>query len=132
MYNMEARISCFLIDLADLVIWFGIRVHGTKQHKGQKVGNVVQAKRKQLLKRSQSMVSSNQLLPLKHSFQFNEQQDSFALSLEATVPIFCVAVLATVDVEFLELQGSVAILTVSNTLPGSTARSMATYRCDVE
>jgi hypothetical protein len=88
----------------------------------------MQAKRKLMQKSSNSFVSINQLLPLKHSFQFKESQGVFCLSLESTVPIFCVAVTATVDVEFLELQGSVAILTVCEALPGSTARSMATYR----
>jgi hypothetical protein len=97
-------------------------------YNNSKFTTLVQAKRKQMHKRSQSFVSTNQLLHLKHSFQFKEQQGVFCLSLESTVPIFCVAVLATVDVEFLELQGSVAILTVSAPLPGSTARSMATYR----
>lgn len=81
------------------------------------------------MKRSQSLVATNQLLPLKHSFQLNEKQNMFHLSLEATVPIFCVAVMSTVRAEFLELQGSVAILTVSEPPTNSTVRNMATYRC---
>lgn len=89
----------------------------------------VQAKRKQMHNRSQSFVSTNQLLPLKHSFQLDERQGVFSLSLEATVPIFCVAVVATVDAEFLEAQGSVAILTVTAPPPCSAARCLATYRC---
>ena len=88
----------------------------------------VQAKRKQMFQRSASFVSSNRLLPLKHSFQFDAQRGVFCLALEATVPIFCVAVVATVHAEFLELQGSVAILTVSDPSPNSTARCLATYR----
>jgi hypothetical protein len=88
----------------------------------------VQAKRNLLHQRSAAMVASAQLLPLKHSFQFDARQGMYNLALESTVPIFCVAVLATVDVEFLKLQGSVAILNVSKPLPGCSARSLATYR----
>eukprot|EP00892_Ulva_mutabilis_P000350 jgi/Ulvmu1/10315/UM060_0117.1 len=89
----------------------------------------LQAKRKKLAARSTAMVARSQLLPLKHVLRLDAARAVYELSLEATVPIFCVGVLASVDVTFLETPSSAAILTVCDPAPGSSAVKLATYRC---
>lgn len=88
----------------------------------------MQDKRKQLLQKSSAMVAPNQVLPMKHSLRLNTVTAEHELTIEATAPIFCVAVMSTAKVEFLESIGSVAILTTSESVPGSAAQSLATYR----
>ena len=88
-----------------------------------------QAKRQKLAAKSAAMVASRQLLPLKHHLRLDTARAVYELALEATVPIFCVGVVATVDVTFLEAPNSAAILTVTDAPPGSSAVKLATFRC---
>lgn len=89
----------------------------------------MQAKRAKLMAKSAAMVAQSQLLPLKHHLRLDQARAVYELVLEATVPIFCVAVLATVDVTFLEAPNSAAILSVCDGPPGASAMKLATYRC---
>lgn len=88
-----------------------------------------QGKRQKLAAKSAAMVASRQLLPLKHHLRLDTARAVYELALEATVPIFCVGVVATVDVTFLESPNSAAILTVTDAPPGSSAAKLATFRC---
>lgn len=88
-----------------------------------------QGKRQKLAAKSAAMVASRQLLPLRHHLRLDTARAVYELALEATVPIFCVGVVATVDVTFLEAPNSAAILTVTDAPPGSSAAKLATFRC---
>jgi hypothetical protein len=91
----------------------------------------MQEKRNQLLGSATSVIASALVLPLQSELRFNARSGLHELVLETTVPLFCVVVMATNDVTFLDSPGSVAIMTRSKPLPGSAARALATYRCDL-
>ena len=76
------------------------------------------------------MVASSQVLPLKHALKLIAGEGVHELTLEAPVPIFCVAVEADARVAFLESRESAAILTTREVQDGGRAQSLATYRCE--
>lgn len=90
--------------------------------------NAMQEKRTKLSAASASMVATSQVLPIKHTLQLGAKDCVHELIIEATVPIFCVALLASTKVTFMESRGSVAILTSREVQQGSSTHSLATYR----
>jgi hypothetical protein len=90
---------------------------------------LLQEKRQLLLAKSAAMVAPNLVLPMKHELRLNAITAEHELTIEATAPIFCVAVMSTAKATFLEAVGTVAILTQSAAPQWSTAQSLATYRC---
>ena len=79
--------------------------------------------------KSEGMVSQRQVQTMKHSLELNLREATYELKIEATVPIHCVCVQSTVELQLLDSQNSVYILTVSATIPDSGFATLATYRC---
>lgn len=90
---------------------------------------VVQEKRKQLRSEGTSLIAANQVLPARHTMRLRQADGVHELVIEATAPIFCVAVTSSMPATFLESSGSAAILTVCQVQPDATHASLATYRC---
>jgi Bardet-Biedl syndrome 7 protein len=93
------------------------------------VAGGVQEKRKQLRAKSSAMVAPARVLPMQHSLRLDARAALYELSIESAAPMFCVAVVSTAKVTFLEAAASVAILTVSTPPSDSGLQSLATYRC---
>ena len=89
----------------------------------------MQEKRRSFRSQSAAMIAPASVLPVKHTLRLNHKQAVYELTVEATAPMFCLAVAADAHVTFLESAGSVAILTTSKASEGSAYKSLATYRC---